>query len=178
MERDELEAAIRSAFKDVRLGSGISLRQAQVIDDFGRGVTREEFKALPLSEVTDDWARVPEIELRRNCISHLDGEGLRYYLPALMLWLLDHHDDDDRMSIDGADMTAIETISALAPDAKFDATFEAAWFSRFDGFTAEQRAAIARYVEALPRLVDLDDRDATTLARSLDRHWARLLPPT
>lgn len=44
---------------------------------------------------------------RADCVAHLDNEGLRYYLPALMLSLLSNYDP--------ASMRVIETISALCP---------------------------------------------------------------
>jgi hypothetical protein len=172
MERREIESAIRSAFAGVRLGSGVSLRQAQAIDNYLEGVSQAEFEALPRHEVTDDWTGIPESELLRDCAAHLDADGLRYYLPALMLWLLDHYDDEDRLLLDGAAMTAIGTISALA----FASEFEKGYQSIYDGFTSEQRAAIARYLAALPRLVHLDYEDATRVARSLDRYWAQFVP--
>jgi hypothetical protein len=172
VERDEIESAIRSAFADVRLGSGISLRQAQAIDVSIFGVETPNFGALPRSEVTDDWTRVPEEELLRDCIAHLDADGLRYYLPTLMLWLLDHYDDDDRLFRDDADLTLIGTIGALAPDSQFAASH----WRIYDGFTAEQRTAIASYLESLPLHVDLDYRDAADVARSLEEYWAQFLP--
>jgi len=172
VERDHIEAAIRSAFAGVQLGSGISLRQTQVISDYGRGYTRAEFEALPESEVTDDWAQIPDDELAQDFIvAHLDADGLRYYLPALMLWLLHHYDDEDRV-ISGADMTSIFTMAALAPDPRFEESYR----GKYDSFSADQRAAVASYVEALPRLVELDDRDAAAVARSIDHLWAPFLP--
>jgi hypothetical protein len=165
MERDEIEANIRSAFAGVRLGSGVSLRQAQSIDGTIFGL--EPTHVGPDSdEISDDWTRVPESELLRDNIAHLDPDGLRYYLPALMLWLLDHHDDDDRTG-DGAEMTAIGTISALTGNVAQDMD---------DSFTPEQRTAIASYLEAIPRLVNLPQEDAARVAGSLDRHWGQFLP--
>jgi hypothetical protein len=174
VERDDIEAAIRSAFLDVRLGSGISLRQAQVINSYGRGFTDAQFDAVPLSEVTDDWTRVPESELLRDNIWHLDAEGLRYYLPALMLWLLDHYDEPGVLSMPGLDplMTPIGVVQALAPEEMFA---DSQW-ARYDAFSAEQRTAIAAYVEALPRLVALDLEDATSIASSIRDYWGQFLP--
>ena len=94
MERETIEAAIRAAFAGVRLGSGVSLRQAQYIDLHYDDYSQTEFAALRRSEEVDDWTKVPGDELSRDCIGHLDADGLRYYLPALMLWLLDHYDND------------------------------------------------------------------------------------
>jgi hypothetical protein len=97
-------------------------------------------------------------------------DGLRYYLPALMLWLLDHYDED--RSLSGSDMTAIGTIHAIAPSPEFAASHPAI----YDSFTGAQRTAIASYVQALPHLVRLDHEDAARLARSLDQYWHRFLP--
>jgi uncharacterized protein DUF6714 len=169
MERDEIEAAIRSAFAGVQLGSGVSLRQAQAIDDRILKITRRDLASLP-PEVADDWSRVPDEELLRDCVAHLDAEGLRYYLPALMLWLLDHYDEDRLWT--GSDMTAIGTIGSLAPPPQFEASLSRI----FDGFTIDQKASIAAYLDALPRLIELDHADATSVARSLDKYWGRFLP--
>src|SRR6266511_990932 len=171
MERDEIKEAIRSAFADVRLGSGFSLRQAQAID--GTIFGHEPWHGGPHpDEIIDDWTRVPESELLRDNIAHLDADGLHYYLPALMLWLLDHYNDEDRLFTDGAEMTAIGTMMALAPPPMFAGNYRDA----YDSFSAEQKAAIASYVEALPRLVNLDYGDATEIEASLDDYWAQFLP--
>ena len=171
MEREDIETAIRSAFAGVRLGSGVSLRQAQVIDDYGRGYSQTEFEALPQSEVIDDWTQVPENELVRDCVAHLDADGLRYYLPALTLWLLDHYDDEDRV-FSGADMTAIGTVAALAPYSESATSY----WAIYDSFSAEQKAALAAFVQTLPRLVHLDQEDAARVERSLGHYWSRYLP--
>jgi hypothetical protein len=69
-------------------------------------------------------------------------------------------------------MTVIGTISALAWNAQFDNSYREVHAT----FTTEQRTAVARYVEALPRLVNLDLEDSTLISRSLDRYWAQFLP--
>jgi hypothetical protein len=173
MERDDIEDSIRSAFAGVSLGSGTSLRQAQAIDDYGRGFTEAEFEALPLSEVTDDWTRIPESELLRDNAAHLDAEGLRYYLPALMIWLLDHYDDPNLLAMPGVGplMTPIGTVMALAPESM--AKEENRW--RFEIFNDEQRAATAAYVEAFPRIVTLRAEDAKDLANSIRDYWGQFL---
>jgi hypothetical protein len=171
VERDDIQDAIRSAFVNVRLRSGVSLRHAESIDGTIFGL-EPAYIGRETDEVTDDWTRVPESELLRDNIAHLDAEGLRYYLPALMLWLLDHYDEDRWLS--GSDMTAIGTIGAVAPEQQFATTL----WAIYDSFTAEQRTAIASYVEALPRLVRLDHEDARRVARSMDGYWRRFLPPS
>jgi hypothetical protein len=156
-----VEATLRDAFAGVRLGGGTSLRQAEVIDNYGAGATDAEFAALPDHEVTDDWSAVDDEELDSDNIAHLDPEGLRYYLPAFMLRLL--NSDDPHM-----EMWAIGTIGALGQRDRHPRGF-------LELLTQPQRRAIALYVHALPELVELDFEDATTIARAFDNVWSRFL---
>ena len=166
MEREDIEAGIRTAFAGVTLGSGVSLREAQAIDNRIIGLDPDIPADTP--EVTDDWTRVADSELARDCLGHLDFAGRRYYLPALLLWLLDHYDDADP----NVDMTVIGTISSLAWSPQFDGSHRQTYAT----FTEDQRAAIASYVEALPRLVRLGREDVTLIRRAFDRYWADFLP--
>ena len=135
-----METVIWAAFAGVRLGSGMSLGQAQAADTWSEGHTEAEWLALPLSEVTDDWASVPKAELERDCTAYLDAEGLRYYLPALMLWLLDHYDDEHRLFNEGASMALIGTTGALDQRDRHPPGF-------LELLTPHQRLAIAVYVQ-------------------------------
>jgi hypothetical protein len=168
IERDRIEGAIHTAFAGITLRSGVSLRQAQSIDGTIFGLEPTHAGPDP-DEITDDWASIPESELLRDNIAHLDVDGLHYYLPALMLWLLDHYDEDRWLR--GSDMTAIGTIQAIAPDP----AFAASRWATYDSFTADQRTAIASYVHALPRLVGLDHDDAARVAWAMDHYWHRFL---
>jgi len=173
MEREDVEAAIRSAFAGVRLGTGISLQQARLIDvGLTQDMNQAEFASIPRHETTEDWTQIAQAELLCDALGHLDADGLRYYLPALMLWLLDHYNDEGLIFDPDASMTAIGTMSALAPSAEF-ARYR---WETYDGFTLQQRAAMAMYVEALPRLVELDREDGTRVSRSIQRYWAQFLP--
>jgi hypothetical protein len=155
-----VESAIRTAFADVTLGDGISLRQARAIEESSFRIS-EPVERLRQWEVTDDWPAVPEDELSQGVLAHLDGAGLRYYLPAFMIWLLDRYDETN--------IAVIGTIGALAPDKTFRASFEAIYR---DVFSAPQRAAIGAYVEALPGLINLDRDDAVSLERAFERYWS------
>jgi hypothetical protein len=173
MERETVEAGIRTAFAGVKLGAGVSLRQAQAADTWRDGHTEAEWRALPRGEVTDDWSRVPDAELRRDCIAYLDEEGLRYYLPAFMLWLLDHYDDVEMRRDASSDLAVIGTLMATAPGGDGRA---AALHAAFDGYTPQRRAAIAAFVEALPRLVELSYMDAMCVERAIRDYWGQFLP--
>ena len=71
-------------------------------------------------------------------------------------------------------MTAIGTIGAIAQAQQFATSL----WAIYDAFTAEQRTAIASYVEALPRLIRLDHEDAKRIGRSMNHYWRRFLPPS
>jgi hypothetical protein len=161
VSRASLEAAIRDAFHGVQLGGGISLRQAEVLDNRGSRLSDAEFAALPGQEVTDDWPAVPAEELDSEYIAHLDAEGLRYYLPAFMLRLLDDY-------VDGGEMWTIGTTRALDQRDRHP-------FGFLELLTPRQRRAIALYVRALPELVELDAEDGKALARAFRDVWAPYL---
>ncbi|MDB6045949.1 MAG: hypothetical protein JWM63_4500 [Gammaproteobacteria bacterium] len=69
MDRAQLEAEIRAAFRGVVLGNGISLGQAQVIDRTGDGFSDDELAALlPEHEVKNDWSQISYEELDSDCL--------------------------------------------------------------------------------------------------------------
>ncbi|MBV9523703.1 MAG: hypothetical protein JO010_12965, partial [Alphaproteobacteria bacterium] len=151
------------AFRGVVLGGGISLRQTAVMDDYGRGVSPAEFAALPRGEITENWSRVPLDELERGCLGHLDAEGFRYYIPALMLSVLNHYDKSS--------MRVIGTILGLYP--KKDS-----WsycMSRYSLLTPAQKSAIAGFLAALPELIELYGGDRQILPRALRNYWHEFL---
>jgi hypothetical protein len=155
---------MRTAFAGVTLGNGVSLRQAQVADRLSEGVSKADFDALPRHEITDDWSRVPFEELERDCVAHLDPEGFRYYLPALMLSVLS--------SYDSASMRVIGTIMALHAKPLHRDYQE----RRFAIMTDAQLGAIAVFMTALPELVDLEIDDRKRVTRSVENYWRRYLP--
>jgi len=159
----EIREIISSAFNGVSLGDGISLRQAQAIDNYGEGITDEEFKHLRINEITNDWSKVSFEELELNCIAHLDAEGYRYYIPAFMLSVLSHYESSS--------MRVIGTLGSLYPKEKM-------WFyhmERYSLLNQEQREAIAKYISVLPTLVSLDRDDLVIIERALKNYWAQYL---
>ena len=161
--RDALVQQIHLAFAGVTLGKGISLRQAEVIDTFAKGVTPAEFARLPLSEETQYWDRISLAELERDNVAHLDPEGFRFYLPALMISVMDHYDPTS--------MRVIGTLSALYPEDKLAAYH----LPRYDLLTLEQKQAVVIFLGAIGQLVVLDEEDATVVNRAL-RYWEQFIP--
>ena len=171
--RDEVEAAIRSAFAGVTLGSGTSAlqsEQTEAMEPWVKPLTEAEYRVLPQSETTDDWAAIPDAELVHVLPMHLDDEGLRYYLPALLIWLLDNYEGPQpRHPFDGP-MEVIYTFGALAPNWAREW-----WWRKYDAFSAEQRAAIARYVREFPHLVQIRSDDQADLESASLDYWNQFL---
>ena len=162
MDQSALENKIRAAFRRVVLGGGVSLRQAQIADGYGDDVQDASYEHSPPEEPKDDWTRVQVRDDNSDCIAHLDAEGLRYYLPALMLSVLVHYD--------AGSMRVIGTISALDTRVAYDGR------RLLEMLNDEQRQAIACFLKALPELVELSHRDVKVVSRSLSAYWKRFLP--
>ncbi|SRR6266480_1478597 len=162
--RSAVESEIRMAFRGVTLGRGISLRQAQSADGFQDAV-RKAHSASPMhGEITDDWSRVPVDELERDCIAHLDALGFRYYIPALMLSVLNDYESSS--------MRVIGTLTALYP--KKDDSWEY-HMHRYSLLKPGEKAAIARFLSELPKLVELDFEGQKVVARALRNYWGKYL---
>jgi len=156
--RADIESAVRVAFAGVRLGNGMSLTMAEALDDW---VDPSIVDGLRGTEPDDDWTAIGAAELERaDAVAHLDAEGLRYYLPALMLLLLHRYEPTE--------MWCIGTTAALDQRERHP-----------DGFmellSPAQRRAIALYVRALPALVPLVHDHAAILDRSFRAVWSREL---
>ncbi|PYT01674.1 MAG: hypothetical protein DMF63_02175 [Acidobacteria bacterium] len=93
-------------------------------------------------------------------LAHLDPAGFRYYIPALMLRLLDNYDSGSMMSIG-----TIHALDGRSPSR----------VRRYSELSDPQRRAIARYLKVLPTLIDLGTEDRTRLQRAFERFWSKFL---
>lgn len=160
--REEIKKVIETAFKGVTLDGGLSLEQTKIVDNYGRGVTTEQFTNLPNKEVTHDWKEIPISQLdEAECLAHFDRKGFRYYIPALMLRLLENYDPTSMMTIG--------TLSILYPKTE-------TWAYLYSLLTEQQYEAIALYLQALPNLVELDTfEDKTMVERAFKNYWSKFL---
>jgi len=163
-DRAAIEAQIHAAFDGVKLGHGISLRQTQMIDRRGNDPS-EQVKSRARAEITDSWPDVLDSwsdpglrESECDCLAHLDDEGLRYYLPALMLSLLSTYDSRS--------MRVIGTISALYPKTGHCKR-------NYEILTPDQHRAVANFLRALPQLVILGTEHSKCVERALRNYWGR-----
>ena len=98
---DNAIRAIEEAFSGVCLGDGISLREVDVIDDYGSEAERAAARAL---DETEDWRNLPDdlIEKSPDVLCFMDEAGLRFHLPAYMRFALRRCNDSESRSIDSA----------------------------------------------------------------------------
>lgn len=91
--RVALIAEITAAFACVSREDGITLHEAEAIDD---RKSAEECRAARQLDIEQQWQNVPEQDIWACCsaLSFLDAKGFRYYLPAFMLYGLKNWEDD------------------------------------------------------------------------------------
>ncbi|MEM1206242.1 MAG: DUF6714 family protein [Acidobacteriota bacterium] len=85
---------IEAAFEGVTLGSGVSLRETDVLDSYGGD---EERAAARQRDELTDWRRIPDgdIDRRDYALCFMDEESLRFHLPAYMRFALRRHLDTE-----------------------------------------------------------------------------------
>lgn len=78
-------AMIEKAFAGVTLGEGVGLLQARGLDDYADEPT---LKALRAEDEKEDWHHISEESLQyfHDTLSFFDAEGMRFHLPAFLLW--------------------------------------------------------------------------------------------
>jgi len=87
-----LNSHIDCAFADVQRGSGITIHEAQKLDDRASDEACEAARAL---DVETCWQDVRAAVIRDiHPIGFLDDIGFRYYIPAYMRWCLHNRQED------------------------------------------------------------------------------------
>jgi hypothetical protein len=120
-------AEIEAAFDGVEREDGVTLHEADVIDEYG---SPEERQAARLEDAETRWQDVPDTDIENYdwVLSFFDAKGFRYYIPAFMTWTLRHYRTTDSLSSD----TTIYTLNGLE--------------DRFKLLTRSQRRAICRFL--------------------------------
>lgn len=138
---------IERAFADVRLEEGISLREAEVIDDYG---TDEQRANAREEDEKDDWRKLSDDSVAHYywCPAFFDAKGLRFHLPAYMCFALRHYNDSASPSIDQAII------------------FSKSAGGQFDLLTVSQKEAVLRFLEFMA--IEAGNPTATQI---LDELW-------
>lgn len=161
VSKSQIIDEIESAFANVKLDGGLSLKQTQVVDNYGSGVSAERFALLPNKEVTENWTAISSSVLDgADCLAHLDAKGFKYYIPALMVRIPEVYD--------ATSMMVIGTLGMLYRKTEDKELL-------YMHLTAKQRQVIAKYLQTLPKLVDLEIENKTVVERALRNYWSQYL---
>src|SRR3569623_1426720 len=86
MSTDErrVEDLIRTAFRGVKLGNGVGLRQGRGLDNYAGA---EALAKLRPDDEKDDWSAISfeDLNAYNGSLSFFDAEGMRFHLPAFLI---------------------------------------------------------------------------------------------
>ncbi|KQV60042.1 hypothetical protein ASC95_00750 [Pelomonas sp. Root1217] len=160
--RDRVLQQIHEAFRDVRLGDGVTLHEALAIDD---GASATERQAARRLDTAQHWQDVPDEHLGRHeaVLSFLDLTGYVFYAPAYMCWLLRTGHATEWNS-------AAEAQLAFPAQGRRDSD---RWLQPHEIFSPSQCQAIAMY---LLYVYEVLDKEGFSHAKEpLDKYWSRFL---
>jgi hypothetical protein len=147
---DDVIDEINRAFYGVTREGGVSLHEADVIDDY-YGSMEERAEARKLDTETR-WQDVPDPDIEQNSsiLSFLDPIGFHYYIPAYMVWTLENLWISLSFSADS-------TIYALTLEGEDLKNWKLERFSLFNQEQAQAICQFLRYMVNIKKISDCDD---------------------
>lgn len=139
----------------------MSLREADVIDDYGGEKAR---KAAKLLDETRNWNAVAREDIARRhwAFTFLDAEGFRYYLPAVMSWAIEESSKSD---FDDSSLASL--LYCLTPRRRRRKTVREGQFDALISLLSPpQRYATQQFLWWL--VSEFNDEEAF---EALDRYW-------
>ena len=168
MTNNELIELIQEAFKDVQLGNGIGLKQAQAIDDYE---SEEVVLSVRKEDEKINWQHI-DPEMLDKCYSSLsffDAEGMRFHIPAYIIndikGLLQTADPSFHLwhGLDKKESDVRKTIETNDDVKWWNYTIE-----RFSVLNFAQRNAIREYLKFK---MQNDDFSKKQIERALKNFW-------
>jgi len=156
MNRDEIIECIQEAFKDVSREDGVSLHEGLVMDAYGSDEERLEARRM---DTEGHWSQISDQELIKyqNALRYFDRKSFKYYVPAYMIFSLNH----SQTSPAGSNDNVIYDLT-LDSRPEADSDLDKGIFAnlnidydelrhnnrdRFNGFNHAQSVAIAKYLQ-------------------------------
>ena len=162
--KEILSTKIRNAFKDITLGNGIGLNEAQGIAE---EKNPQELLVLRKEDEKTHWENILTSDLSRcrDSLIAFDSKGMQFHIPRFMIAslynsLYDEHDFGINVSIA---LTSVAKLTPYQPDS----------IDQFSDLTKEQREAICAYLGYL-----LEDEEYKCFAEqdirlALDYYWLK-----
>ncbi len=141
--RDE----ICRAFAGVTLGSGVGLREAQVLDSYGDEAERA---ARRREDEKEDWRMIRPADLNRcnSSLSFFDALGMRFHLPAFLVADLDGvYEFGMAFHLTHLDAHGIGQFSLLSREQRAAVRRYLRFISTLDGYAFERPAILSAIVD-------------------------------
>jgi hypothetical protein len=163
--RSELIATIVAAFGEMQREDGVSLHEADALNNYG--VEEDPARARAV-DTEHHWWEVPDAHMERLYWAHsyFDAKGFRYYLPAYMTWALRVLPEPN------ANTTSLDSLLyTLTPS---EEPPESNWLfqKQVALLTSEQCKAICSFLQYLVRY---GDGYGEMAQEALNRYWCKFL---
>jgi hypothetical protein len=162
-EKQEVRKIIESAFAGVPRPA-TSLRQFLLTDEKGMsgGITPEEWRLAAITRTDQSWNDISDLEIEHcGCqLAHMGAEEFPYYLPAYMLYSLDHAQDSILES-----MIPSFVIFGLTPSSDYPSHSA----EQYSLLSSLQRKAIAVF---LGYMAHYSDEHASQAAKGAITSWS------
>jgi len=162
IESQRLIDELKATFASVSRGTGVTLHEAEVIDDYGSDAEREAARKL---DTDNSWTELSHelIAAHPSVLSFLDVQGLRYYLPAYLTFAL-----QDLVEWDGPtpNVSSALVISHLVVSEEFR-EHQLERFRSFSAAESEVICSVLRFVAANFSWLSNDAQEA------LSAYWGK-----
>ncbi len=159
--REVLIQLIQEAFDGVDQPKKITLHVAEAHDDYDYDHDSEH----RAKDFFGPWQEVPDAHIAacQCALSYVDAVGMRYYLPAYMVWYL--------KQLDSGGASSDHTLYSLDNHPK-EPSLNRYQMDRFSLFSDAQRRACARFLKYCTEEVP-DLTDGYFAAKKYDRYWSQ-----
>ncbi|TGU71259.1 hypothetical protein E4633_13020 [Geomonas terrae] len=149
---------IKKAFRDVTLEDGVGILESDAIDGCVSDKRREQSRK---NDYRQNWETIPEEVIAENysALCFMDPKGLRFNLPAYMVFALKNFNTSSSASVDAA-------IYALQKEPE---ELEDVWKI----FTESQREAIAAFLKFM--IIEAGEKcvDSWQASLAYEKAWAK-----
>ena len=159
MDKTEIVKLIEDAFKNVVLGDGIGIYEAEAIDNYAsenktikaRAKDREEWKR---------WTEIPKevLEVSGSALCFMDLEGMRFLIPAYMKFAVENYETSASISIDSPIYALLSNPVFVAPNVN-------------EYFTKEQYTVFAKFLKFMVLDVGEDHVDSFCASQAYEKFW-------
>lgn len=162
MEKEELIKFIEEAFNGVEQPQEITLHVAEAHDDYDYDHNKEHRK----NDFIGRWQEIPSEHIKKsqNALSYVDKIGMRYYLPAYMVWYLKNYGNSDEVFTDHA----LYSLDNHPNDPRLSEYHK----ERFSLFNQQQLKACALFVKFCSE-DQLGFTDTDFARKKYERYWAK-----